>query len=121
MTPDFLKRSEQDLAAAELLIERGFYSQAISRSYYAALYAAEGTIVGLGEIRKSHAGVISAFTKVVIKERGLDPETGELLRALFGRRLGADYTNAEPAADDARRALSDAKRFVELVREWLAR
>jgi uncharacterized protein (UPF0332 family) len=36
-----LKRSREEIAAARLLAEGGFGSQAVSRAYYAVFYAAD--------------------------------------------------------------------------------
>lgn len=46
-----LPRARQELAAARVLIEQGFPAQAVSRSYYAAFYAAEAALLLLGETR----------------------------------------------------------------------
>src|SRR5579864_8173507 len=78
-----LGRSRQELAAARLLNDNGFPAQAISRSYYAAFYAAEAALLRLGEVRSKHAGVVAAVGKVLVVERGLDPRAGRLLRSLF--------------------------------------
>ena len=55
-----LERSRHELAAARLLADNGFPAQAISRAYYAAFYAAEAALLGIGEVRSKHAGVIAA-------------------------------------------------------------
>lgn len=73
MTVSSLDRSHQELAAAELLLTSGFYVQAVSRAYYAAFYAAETANAFVGEIRRSHAGVISAFVRSIVKDR--DPRS----------------------------------------------
>ena len=50
-----LSRSREEIAAARLLAEGGFGSQAISRAYYAAFYAAEEALASLDESRSEDA------------------------------------------------------------------
>src|SRR5204863_1243270 len=88
---DPLARSRNDLDAARLLAERGFGAQAVSRAYFAAFHAAEAALGRLGETRSKHAGVLSAFGRLVVLHGGFDEETGRLLRSLFERRNEADY------------------------------
>lgn len=115
-----LVRAGRELEAARLLAGRGFRPQAISRSYYAAFYAAEAALLALGEARAKHSGVISAFAELVVRKAGLDPEQGTVLRSLFTRRNEADYSSPPDSAKAADEAVHDAERFVESVRSWLA-
>jgi uncharacterized protein (UPF0332 family) len=115
-----LGRPREELAAAELLAERGFSAQAVSRAYYAAFYAAETTLTVLGETRSKHSGVLAAFGKRAIKEQGLDPDAGRALHALFEMRLDADYDQDPVPADEAAAAIESATRCVEAVACWLA-
>jgi uncharacterized protein (UPF0332 family) len=114
-----LKRSERELGAARALAERGFAEQAVSRSYFASFYAAEAALLKLGETRSKHSGVIAAFSRLVIKEGGLDPELGAILRSLFEDRNEADYRFLEAPPESAEQAISRATRFVTEVRAWL--
>jgi uncharacterized protein len=115
-----LSRSREEIAAARLLAEGGFGSQAISRAYYAAFYAAEEALASLGESRSKHSGVIAAFGKHVVREGGVEETFGRILRALFEQRNGADYGEAVASREDADRAIGEAERFVATVESWLA-
>jgi uncharacterized protein (UPF0332 family) len=117
LTP--LARSRRELEAARLLTEGSFAAQAISRAYYAAFYAAEEALATLGERRSRHSGVISTFVRLLVRERGLEEETGRLLRSLFERRNSADYDEAPFATEDAELAVRDAERFVDSVDSWM--
>ncbi len=66
-----LDRADQEVGAARALTEGGFTSQAVSRAYYAAFYAAEAALLAVGETRSKHGGVISAFGKYVVQGGGL--------------------------------------------------
>jgi uncharacterized protein (UPF0332 family) len=114
-----LTRSRREIKAARLLAEGDFGAQAISRAYYAAFYAAEQALGSLGESRSKHSGVIAAFGRLVVREGGLEQETGRILRSLFEQRNDVDYGEAVASAEDAERAIRDAQRFVDAVESWL--
>ena len=116
-----LDRCREELAAARLLADKGFTSQAVSRSYYAAFFAAETALLALGETRSKHSGVISAFVHLLVRRGPLDEETGRLLRSLFERRNQADYSPVGVPLSEADVASRDAERVVDVVEAWLGR
>ncbi len=74
----------------------------------------------MGETRSKHSGVVSGFGQVVIKEGGLDPEMGRLLRDLFEARNVADYSMMPISSDEAANAIRAAERFDDAVERWTA-
>jgi len=115
-----LKRSRQELDAARLLASSGFPTQAVSRAYYTAFYAAEEALLALGETRSKHSGVLAAFESLVVREGGVDPAVGRLLRSLFRRRNEADHGAVPASQREAEQAIGDAERVVDAVESWLA-
>ena len=115
-----LRGAARDLEAARLLLEAGFTDQAVSRAYYAAFAAAEEALMALGETRSKHAGVISAFGALVVRDGGFDRLLGKVVGRLFRLRNEADYGAEDVPADTAEQAVDDAGRFVDGVRTWLA-
>ncbi len=115
-----MTRSREELEAARLLASSGFYVQAVSRAYYAAFYAAEQALLAMGETRSKHSGVLAAFERLVVREGGVDPASGRLLRSLFRRRNEADYGAVPASQKEAEQATGDAERVVQAVESWLA-
>jgi uncharacterized protein len=115
-----IERARQELAAATLLSANGFAAQAVSRSYYAALYAAETALASIGETRAKHSGVVAAFALLLVRERGVDERAGQLLRSLFDRRSQADHELSPVPAQEARQAVGDAAFVVDTVERWLS-
>lgn len=113
-------RAERDLAAARHLLGGGFHEQACSRAYLAAFHAAVAALAVLGEVRAKHAGVISAFGRLLVRERGLDPQAGRALRRLFEQRGDADYSFVPVPAEQAGAAIHDAETVLASVRAWRA-
>lgn len=119
MSTGSLERAREELDAARTLAEAGFPAQAVSRAYYGAFFAAEAALLALDETRSKHSGVISAFTRLVVKDGGCDPGAGRLLRSLFDRRNRADYSTDDVPPHEAAVAIEDALRVVDLVERWI--
>lgn len=115
-----LERCSEELAAARLLAGKGFEAQAVSRAYFAAFFAAEAALLALGETRSKHAGIVSAFVYLLVRDGQVDEEIGRLLRSLFERRNEADYSPVDVPAEEADAAIRDAERVVNAVETWLA-
>lgn len=114
-----LERSDEEVRAARLLADGGFYRQAISRAYYAAFFAAEAALTALGESRSKHSAVIAAFGSLLVKPGGIASEDGRVLRSLFERRNQADYLPRPTPPEEADAAIADAERFVGAVKVWI--
>ncbi|MDN5918693.1 MAG: HEPN domain-containing protein [Pseudonocardia sp.] len=114
-----IERARRELTAAGLLVEHGFSEPAVSRSYYAAFYAAESALSLLGESRAQHSGVLSAFVQLVVGRHGLDPTSGRLLRRLYTFRREADDSFDAVPDETARAAVADATRVVDAVARWV--
>jgi hypothetical protein len=114
-----VSRGREELDAARLLASGGFHLQAISRAYYAAFYAAEEALLALGETRSKHSGVLAAFESLVVRDGGVDPAVGQLLRSLFRRRNEADYRAVSASREDAVAAIDDGEQVVGAVEAWL--
>ncbi len=115
-----LARCREELAAARLLADTGFSAQAVSRTYFAAFFAAEETaLLALGETRSKHSGVVAAFVHLLVRSGDLDKDTGRLPRSLFERRNEADYAPVPVPPEEADAAIRDAEHVVTAVERWL--
>lgn len=112
-------RGREEIAAARLLADAGFGAATVSRSYYAAFYAAEAALLAFGETRSKHSGVVAAVAQIAVRRHGLDPQAGRLLRSLFDRRSQADDGLTVVPVGEAAIAVSDAQRMVDLIEAWL--
>ena len=116
-----LRRSRQELEAAEALLEADFPGQAVSRAYLAGFHAASAALATVGERPATSTGVISAFGRHLVGEDGVDHECGRSLRRLYEDSREVDYGLAEAPAGEARKAVDDAQRLVEATAAWLER
>jgi uncharacterized protein (UPF0332 family) len=117
--PSGIGRAQDELAAAQLLADHGFAAQAVSRAYYAAFCAAEEALQTVGVVRSKHAGVVAAVGSVLVRQQGLEPDVGRLLRSLFERRTRADYTLGATPPAEAILAIADAQTVVTSLSRWM--
>jgi uncharacterized protein (UPF0332 family) len=116
-----IPRAREELFAAHLLSTTGFAAQSVAHSVRAALGAAEAALLLLDRTPPAEpAAVVAAFVRHVVRERGLDPEAGRLLRSLFNRGVQADADGVVPQSE-APAAITDATAVVDTVEAWIDR
>ncbi len=71
----------------------------------------------LGQLE--HSGVVSAFGRLLVRDRGINEQAGRLPRSLFERRSQADYEVGSVPVEEAHQAVVDAAFVVETVEQWL--
>jgi hypothetical protein len=114
-----IARAREELFAAHLLATTGFAAQSVALSFRAALAAAEAALLLLDRAPDPRpAAVVSAFVTQVVRERGLDPHTGQRLRSLLNRAEQANADGAVPQPESAA-AIADATEVVDVVATWI--
>lgn len=116
----YLRRSDESLSAAELLLSEGYAGYAASRAYYGMFYLAEAFLSTRGLAFSSHSGVLSAFGREFAKP-GLVPvhfhryliRAGEL-------RLLADYRGASITDEEAQLQIERGREMLDFARQYFA-
>ena len=88
---DYLRQSEEELNAADLLFNNGFYKEAVSRAYYSMFHAAQALLFIRDVYPKSHKGVIHKFGEEFVKTGLLERKMGQMLSQAESMRMKADY------------------------------
>jgi uncharacterized protein (UPF0332 family) len=115
-----VERADEELGAARMLIDSGFYRIASSRAYYAAFLMASAVLLTLDVTRAKHSGVEGAFHQLLIKAGRIEVEYGQLYTLLRKTREDSDYNERVVATlDMARQRLEDAERFTARLKEYL--
>lgn len=116
-----LARSREELAAAELLTDKGFHATSASRAYYAMFYAAEALLLDEGLEFSSHGAVHAAIGERFVKAGRLDAKFHRYLLDAFRERQAADYdAPPEVDAEDVSALLANARGFVQAIEQLLA-
>jgi uncharacterized protein (UPF0332 family) len=118
---DFLQKAERALNSAQALLDLGDVDGACNRAYYAMFDAARAALQALpdtnaSEAFKTHSGLISAFSLHLVKSGRVPVEFGRSLNRLADLRQVADYANAPIDMATAKRAVDEARLFVEQMR-----
>jgi uncharacterized protein (UPF0332 family) len=119
MKTEFLTKSQENLKAAQLLFDQGFYNASANRSYYSAFQAAIAALADLGIViteRKNHETTQANFAAELIKKRKVYPShLKSYLLDLQDVRNTSDYREISVSKKIADRQLRNAKEFVELI------
>ncbi len=116
--PQLMARAESSLSAARLLIDNGYFTEAVSRAYYAMFYAATALLHSKGITVSKHSAVIAQVGKYFAKTGQLEPRLHRLLIDMFDERQLADYSGAGFNAERAEVAYQNATAFVETARDY---
>ncbi len=94
----------------------GMYKTSVNRSYYAVLHSARSLLILKGIDPSRHDGIKTMLGLHFIKTDLLPKEIIEIFKELMVLRTDVDYGDLEfIGKDEAEKALSRTKRFVEIV------
>jgi uncharacterized protein (UPF0332 family) len=123
MTTDqqtLLRKAEENIGAAGVLIEQGYYDIAVSRLYYSMFYCAEAVLLCDNLTFSKHSGVISAFGQYFTRTERLPQELHRSLIEAQDMRNLSDYDlMAVLTQDAAKEQLAKARVFLQSVTEFL--
>ncbi|AIU70087.1 hypothetical protein TEU_06960 [Thermococcus eurythermalis] len=115
-----LNDAHESLEAARVLLENGFYRDAISRAYYAMFYAASALLRAKGVVTKSHRGVIAKFGLEFVNTGIVEKYYAKALSLAETSRERADYDPTyRPNEEEAESIVEDAERFIERIEKAL--
>lgn len=111
-----LSRAEDAIGEAEVLMEAGYCTTAVSRLYYACFYAVTALLFAEGESSSKHSGVIALFDRLWIKTGRLPRELGRFYHIMFDRRQESDYRDMVTfERADVEAWLDEAKDFIARI------
>lgn len=115
-----LARARQALDTARLVLDHGDGPAAVNRAYYAAFWAAQAALLGVGETPRSHAGVQNRFYVRFVETGRFSTQAARLLGHAYALRQGADY-DVSPIFDGRAVAdlIADVERFVDALEPLL--
>ena len=109
-----MERAHEKLEVAKSLFGTGFYSDAVSRAYYAMFYAARALLSEKNIYPKTHRGVISQFGLKFVKEGEFEKEIFDLFARAQEDREEADYgLLSETDDDEAKKIIEGAEKFLK--------
>ena len=123
MTPEqqlLVAKAQNSLDAANQLVQQGFYDIAVSRAYYSMFYIAEALLDKEGLSFSSHAGVISAFGRSLVRPGKVPVEFHRYLIDAQRLRTRADYDlQPDLSSQDAQTLIAQAQALIDLANQYL--
>jgi uncharacterized protein (UPF0332 family) len=117
-----VRRGNEAIESAQILLDAGKHADAVSRAYYGAFHYARALLLMLGEEARTHGGLERLLQRDLVREGKLDADVARLFSRLQKFRLNADY-DAEFVftAQGATEELAAARSFVGEARMVLTR
>ena len=107
-----LSLADEELNAADALLQEGFARVSLTRAYFAVFHAARALLYAAGFDPRTHAGVHHLFNLHFVKSARFEPGTSRLMARLQKYREEADYSRAFVVdATGAREELAAARAF----------
>jgi uncharacterized protein (UPF0332 family) len=114
------RRSLKAQGAAEILLEAGFYEDAVSRAYYAVLHAAKAALLAQDVVTESHTAVRRLFGKKLVQQGLLEKEWAMILAHEQDERASADYdVELAFSQEVAAQRVEQSRRFLKRIRSFL--
>lgn len=111
---DEIERASDELNAALVLHEKGFFFKSVSSAYYSIFHAAKALLLIKGVEPKTHEGIERMFSLYYIKTKEFDLAVGKTMGRLMKMREEADYYPEVPfTEEESDGAIKMAKIFVE--------
>ena len=117
---EYLDQALEELEAANLLFERKYYREAVSRAYYSMFHAVQALLILKEIYQKSHKGVIQKFGEEFVKPGLLEKKRGYILSQAETMRLKADYdAGVKISKDECEEILDNCEFFISKVKETI--
>lgn len=117
--PNLMTRAERSLEAALLLIENEYYSETISRAYYAMFYAATALLHSEGITVTKHSAVIAQVGQHFAKTGKIETNLHKAFIDVFDERQTADYGGIIFSHEEAQSTYQAASEFFQAAQEYL--
>ena len=123
-TAQFLDYARDMLGRANRMLLAGLYDDAGRGAYLVCFHTAQAVIFEReGRVMKTHRGVQTAFHRLMRNDARVDLRLVTVLPRSYKFKSIADYgydTDLHPTEDDAKTALLEATRFLEVFSDIVA-
>ncbi|MBR5427973.1 MAG: HEPN domain-containing protein [Clostridia bacterium] len=115
-----LEKAKNDLSAAKIIAEQGYYEVAANRSYYAIFHAARAVLALTEQDFRKHSGVIAFFRKEYVKTGIFEKRLSDIIQDAFEIRTDCDYEDFYVVAkEDVEQQIANAEYFIIQIENYL--
>ena len=112
----WLKRADETLDEAKVLLKTGHPRGCANRLYYACFYAVNALLIGNNLSSSKHSGVMALFNKHFVKSGIIPVDMGKFYSGLFENRMESDYGDIVELAEEITEAdVEAAFEFIEKI------
>ena len=112
----WLKRADETLDEAKVLLKTGHHRGCANRLYYACFYAVNALLIGNNLSSSKHSGVMALFNKHFVKSGIIPVDMGKFYSGLFENRMESDYGDIVELAEEITEAdVEAAFEFIEKI------
>lgn len=117
----YLRRADESLQAAIVLLQNNLFRDVVSRAYYAMFHAAQAALATQNvKMPKRHSGVISLFGEKFVKTGRLEKKFADNLSRAFRLRQMADYEiSVEFEKSSVEELIKNAEGFIQSIKTLL--
>jgi len=114
LAKEMIRKAKDKLESAWILFQNSKFEDAVSRAYYAVFFAASAVLYLLGEMPRSHDGLVHLFGLKVVEGKLTDKKYGRILSRLREARESSDYSlYAFFEKEEVLSLLNDAEAFIK--------
>lgn len=118
LSTDEFQRAIEELKAARVLHENGFYYKSVASAYYTIYHAAKAVLLLKGVVPQSHEGVERMFSLYYVKTKEVEVDIGKIIGRLMKLRQEAEYyPETTFSSEEALDAIKSAEKFVEKIKQ----
>ncbi len=111
-----LKRADETLDEARVLLKTGHPHGCANRLYHACFYAVNALLIGSNLSSSKHSGVMALFNKHFVKSGIISVDMGKFYSGLFESRMESDYGDIVEFAEEITEAdIETAFEFIEKI------
>ena len=119
---EYLDQANEELNAVNLLFNKEFYRESVSRAYYSMFHVTQALLIIKEIYPKSHKGVIQKFGEEFVKSGILEKKMGHILAQAETMRLKADYDiGVKITKDECEEILDSCEYFISKVKEIIGK
>lgn len=119
LSTDEFQRAIDELKAARVLHENGFYYKSVTSAYYTIYHAAKAVLLLKGVVPQSHEGVERMFSLYYVKTKEVEVAIGKIIGRLMKLRQEAEYyPETTFSSEEALDAIKSAEKFIEKIKQF---
>lgn len=117
-----MENSSDSFKVAKDCLEKGYYKDAVNRSYYAVFYAIKSVLAFEGKDFKRHKDVIAYFNQTYVASGIIPREIGRKIGRLQQKREKSDYDDFYLASkEETIEQIESADEVIAAIKKYLAK